>query len=466
MRRYLGVDFGTTHLKGSVVTATGTLLGTVTRPYREVADLSELPAMWWHSFLDVVSELAKYGGTGPIERCTISGMAPNVILTSIESEGDDRVLLFHSDVAVEIEARLDRELGSAKWANEVLSKIIWLKSGIGSSILTPSYRFHSTHSYILWRACRHHVIDPIVVSECGTLCTPGGWSEVTIDRFALEWVQFPEIVPVLESGFEIVEAELRSLVGDSCRMVMGSSDSVATAVGAGVWEVGDILVYYGTFNSATQLLRGMTSVLCEVEVLPCFDWFCSLPLSGAQVSQVVTLLFGEEGWDRFFAEAERAGRGSDGVRFVHTPLGTRSTISTLPEGALFGVGRAGVNRGSVARAMLEGFALALKEFADSEGVTLDGRVGYASGGGASRAVWRQIVAEVTGLSQIMLRETGGAWGTAVLGIGSDLGIGHLAQVLDSKRIQADVNESTLEGREEYLSVSVDYKRMFGWGLRR
>ncbi len=452
---YLGVDFGTTHLKGCLIDEDGVVLAKKSTRYE--TQKSSRANAWRDAFLGIAGEVLSLANVTSVNAVCVSAMAPNVLIEGSKT-GFGEAILFHEDTAFVTEQRLDNELGSVPWANEVLSKLIVLNENLGKE----EGRWFSTHNYIVhWLTGGNYYLDYPVATECGTIWDHGEWSTSVLNEFSLENLAMPQLAsPMTQVGF-VGSPDARRILGDDCAVVMGSSDTIATLTGLGI-DPGERLFYYGSFNSATQVKVPLSSLLTRPQASAPFDWYCSLPLSGEQVRSTVELLEGAQAFDTFWEKAALSPIGANGVRFVHTPWGVNSTVSTVPRGSFFNV-PIDVSAGDVARAVGESFGFAMRAFADAAGLPSTGGTAVVAGGGAGVRVWRQMVSDITGFTQRRIRDADFGLGSALIAMGGVLGIESMERAVLSHKAQSEITIPHEASVLAYESEYIDYRKVFGWG---
>lgn len=453
---YLGIDFGTTHLKGSVIDRSGAVLAE--RSARYPKDATSRGTEWSTAFLRIARELREVSASSRFDAVCVTGMAPNVMVSGAD-RAPGPTILFHEATAYELEVQLDEQLQSPPWANEVLSKLITLDALVDGG----ARRWFTTHNYLAEWLTGAYVLDYPVASETGSLWRGGEWDRRLLGGFGLTGLELPELAaPLLDLG-PVRDADASAVLGSKCRVILGSSDTVGTLVGLGVRE-GERLFYYGSFNSATQVAPSLRSLVTERQRTAPFDWFCSLPLSGEQVRSTMELLTPGGGFEEFWSEAATSPLGAGGVRFVHTPLGTTSTVSTVPRGTFFHL-PVDVTRADLARAVGESFGYALRAFADEQGISSVGGSAVAAGGGAASSAWRQLVSDITGARQRRNPHADLGFGSALLALGGHTSFDALESALAAHEAVAHDTLPDLDRHADYAPHYEEYRELFGWGTR-
>ncbi|HVL68787.1 MAG TPA: FGGY-family carbohydrate kinase [Vicinamibacterales bacterium] len=406
----VGVDLGTSVVKATALDVNSGERHQIASAYGSRS--AQASPSGWSSVLErILTTLFDQIESGVrVEALSITSMVPNVALRT-ESDEPIGTLLFCDDDAYELELSLDKQLNSPKWANEVLSKVLLLSKGS-----TTPFRWYSTHNWLVRDLTGAFVVDTVTAGECGSLIEPGhGWNGAILGDFGIDRSSLPEIMPPATFAGRVRASygvpQLRGVP-----VTVGSSDTVATALGAGLANERDaLLVYYGTFNSAARITRTRDEVLFGLSPLNPFQWILSVPRAGEQLSHLAGLITdGENRTEQlalFDALAASSEPGARGIVFLHSDDLRQTTVSSRPRGSVRYL-EPHHTRGDLARALLEGFAYLLRWAIETESTTFSAAL--AAGGGARSNLWRQIVSDVTGLTQVYRPSADRGVGSALL----------------------------------------------------
>lgn len=395
----IGVDFGTSVVKATALDLkTGARLQ-ISRTYGDRGEQSS-PDGWSAMLHRILSQLIDdLGSTVSVQSLAVTAMVPNVALVTNEGATLGS-LLFCDDDAYLLERELDAQLDSAPWANEVLSKILFLTR----NNRIKEFRWYTTHNWLVKDLTGAFVIDSVTAGECGTMIsTLGRWSSEMIEHFRLSSESIPEIVSPLSLVGTVRDSYPVAAVR-GVPVAAGTSDTIATALGAGWEEKPDsLLVYYGTFNCAARIAPTRSEIITGAVARNPFEWILSIPRAGTQLVHLAGLLGeGELAADRLScldAFASTSPPGSNGVVFLHADNITDTTVSSRPAASIRNL-QPHHTRGDLSRSALEGFAFLLRwslQKAGLDGTSFSSIV--AAGGGARSPLWRQIVSDVCGVDQ-------------------------------------------------------------------
>lgn len=221
----------------------------------------------------------------------------------------------------------------------------------------------------------------------------GCWYSPYLDALGLREAQLPSLGQSGDTlGCLTPEAAARCGLSTDTTVRLGSFDHPGGAIAGGVIEEGDLLVSCGTSWVCLFPVRDRTvclreKLLCDPFLSPegCFAGMFSLVKIGETLDAAIRLYAGEDDdrFDRFYAMAEAAGLGADGLRLdpMNDPL-------PLPNG----------NVEALARAVVEWIASALRgsmRQIEAYGITF--RRAVMAGGPSRNPICRAIVEEIIGV---------------------------------------------------------------------
>jgi xylulokinase len=402
----IGIDVGTTGVKGVAIDADGRVLATASAEYplsRPHPGWSEQdPDDWRRGAKDVLDRLPE----GPIGW---SGQMHGLVV--LDADGDVlRPAILWNDQRTAVEAdEIEERVGLARLVeltgNRALTgftapKLLWLRRH------EPDVYARIRHvllpkDYVRYRLTGELAIDAADAS--GTLLFDvqrRAWSEEVCAALdiPLEWL------PPAQESTEVA----------------GAGDQAAAALGVGIARPGPVSVVLGTSGVVFAALPAYTHdpqarlhVFCHA--VPNTWHAMGVMLSAAGSASWLRGVLGAQP-SELDAEAERWEPGEEGLLFAPYLAGER-TPHPDPDarGAFVGLSSRH-DRGALWRAMLEGVAFGLRdslELLRELGCTVE--VGRASGGGARSELWLRIVASVLGLPlELTESEEGSAYGAALL----------------------------------------------------
>ena len=431
--RLLGIDVGTSSVKGVVCDGDGTI-----RARASVALRTSMPrpgwveqdaeADWWAGIRAVCDELLATEPR-PAAVC-VSGLGPCLLPTDDAGRPLRPAILYGVDTRAvaeiaELEARYGAEEivargGSRLTTQAVGPKLAWLVRH-EPEVWDATRRVTTASSFAVLRLTGAYVLDHHTASQWDPLydLRAGAW----IDEWAAEiapGVELPRLLwPGEVAGVVDERGERETGIPAGTPVAAGTVDAWAEALSAGVRAPGDLMLMYGTtmFLVATaDAPRPDARLWCTAGVLPgTFSLAGGMATSGALTTWVRDLT-GAAGYDELLGEAAAVPPGSDGLVVLPYFLGERSPLfDPDARGVVAGLTlRHG--RGHLYRAMLEATGYAVRHHLDVlDEIGARPRRLVAVGGGTRGGLWPQVVSDVTGMTQEVPRETVGAsYGAAML----------------------------------------------------
>ena len=402
----VGLDVGTTGVKAIAISPDGRVLASASESYPLSTPrpgwAEQDPDDWWRAAQACLERLPD----GPIG---LSGQMHGLVVLDAEDRVLRPAILWNDQrtaaECAEIEARVGLERLIELTGNRALTgftapKLLWLRRHEPDTyarirhVLLPK-------DYVRLRLTGEHAVDAADASGTLLFDVAGRrWSQEVCD--ALE-------VPIawLPTAHESTE-------------IAGAGDQAAAALGVGIASPGPVSVVLGTSGVVFAVLpsyaadpRARVQVFCHA--VPGTWHAMGVMLSAAGSLAWLRRAVGAD-YGVLDEEASRWAPGTEGLLFAPYLAGER-TPHADPDarGAFTGLSLRH-DRGSLARATLEGVAYGLR---DSLELLLElgvrPEVGRASGGGAASDLWLRIVASVLGLPlERTESEEGSAFGAALL----------------------------------------------------
>jgi xylulokinase len=402
----LGLDVGTTGVKGVAITHDGRVVASATESYPLSTPhpgwAEQDPELWWLAARRVLARLPE----GPLG---LSGQMHGLV--TLDGHGDSvRPAILWNDqrtgaACAEIERRVGLERLIELTGNRALTgftapKLLWLRAHEPDayarirSVLLPK-------DYVRFRLTGERTIDAADAS--GTLLF-----DVARRRWSDEVCSALEIPPAwLPEAHESTE-------------VATAGDQAAAALGVGVVAPGAVSVVLGTSGVVFATLPAY-----EADPQARVHVFChAVPgtwhAMGVMLSAAGSLAWLHDAVGGSYAELDAAAAawppGVEGLLFAPYLAGER-TPHADPDarGAFVGLSLRH-DRGALARAVLEGVAFGLRDSLELlRRLGVRPEVGRVSGGGARSGLWLQIVASALRLPlERTESEEGSAYGAALL----------------------------------------------------
>lgn len=425
----LAIDIGTTTVRAILFDLAGRRVGEARYeppvltpgPYRAEVD----PEVRYRLTLRSIRDCLAATGTPPENVLALSLSGLQHALVPIDAQGKvlDNAMLWMDQrcapqaawLSTEYGDLLTRISGRAMMSTTMSApKLRWLVEN-RPEIVAEARWFLPIKDYVRWRLTGHIATDPGDAGGTGLYDpTTGSWCTALLDIVGIPEAKLPPILPAETLiGGVLPEPAAEAGLLPGTPVVLGAGDVPATRLGAGTTQSGATCMYIGTacWIAAPQRRKG---------------GFGSTATTGAALKWVVDLLSGRgdegarsEDYERYLCDAAQVPIGACGLIFLPHLMGERGPVADpLAKGTLFGLTLAH-HPPQIVRAVLEGCALHLRSIFDQLTEERLQEV-VAVGGGVKSPIWRQIIADATGVALIIPEEIeAGALGVAILaGVGA------------------------------------------------
>lgn len=435
----IGLDIGTTGLKGVLLDVEAGIVATASRPNRlasPVPGAAEAdPAQWLGNSVEILEELATAGRELGLEVAGIatSGMVP--ALVAVDAAGHPvRPAMLQND------ARAVREVAAAAAGLDPAEVLSTTGAAVSQQSIGPKARWVAEHEAEPWErvarlqgsydwvlgalGARPHV-EANWALESGLFRLDGEPYEPAFDAAALD----PELVPPRAvPGQQVggLDPAVARRVGlpDGVPLVVGGADHVLSAYGAGLRESGDWLIKLGGAGDilaiSTEPVVDARMFLDEHPVAGLWLPNGCMATSGSLVRWVQQLL-GIDDLRAMDAEADR--RTAAEVLCLPYFLGEKTPLNDPELRGVFAGLHLGHDRVDLYRSALEGIAFGFRHNAEvlrEMGVPLERAT--VTNGGATSLLWKRIHASVLGTSLATVRNHPGAALGAAVAAGVGVGV--------------------------------------------
>jgi xylulokinase len=431
--RLIGIDVGTSSVKGVACDRDGAILARAQQPLTTSMPRpgwveQDAQRDWWDAVRAVAAPLLQ-AAPAPAAVC-VTGLGPCVVPVDADGAPLRPAILYGVDTRAsaeiaELEARLGAETIVARGGSRLTSqaigpKLAWLARH-EPDVWARTERLLGANAFAVDRLTGEYVLDHHSASQWDPLYDlhAGDWIE--------EWAQeiapgkrLPRLLwPGEQAGTVTDDAAAQTAIPAGTPVAAGTIDAWAEALSAGVREPGDLMLMYGTtmFLVATvDAPRPDARLWSTAGVRPgTYSLAGGMATSGALTSWFKELV-GADDFATLLDEAAAVPPGSDGLVVLPYFLGERSPLfDPDARGVIAGLTlRHG--RGHIYRALLEATAYAVRHHLDVLAeIGASPRRVVAVGGGTQGGLWPQIVSDVTGVAQEVPAETiGAAYGAARL----------------------------------------------------
>jgi len=456
MKKYIGIDIGTTSLKAAVFDTEGNRLGLKKVDYTLDTDAESgfiefNPECYIQMCEKVISELQDE--CGEISALSIDTQGETLILT--DEEGTP---VYPAIVWLDNRATREADMIKEKFGNKLVydvtgqpeitagwpaSKLLWVKNNL-PEVFKKTKKVFMLEDWVIYRLTGEFVTEPTIQSSTIYYDIHGGkwWSEM-LDFIGVDESIFPKVV---KTGVIVGKHKGISVVS-------GTLDQIAGTIGVGVVDESLISEMTGTIM-AICVMKSEAPEFDPTSIVPCHlhaieGKYCMI-LWSATAGMALKWFREQFASDLSFKEidelAEKVAPGCEGMSML--PYFCGSTIPNYNPNATATF--SGVNlshtKAHFARSIMEAVAFMLKSDLDYVSAESVKKI-RITGGGASSPLWAGIKADVTGkeLDTVCESETA-CLGTAILAM---VGDGAYPSIEEAAR-------STVRTKKTYYPEGNDY----------
>ncbi len=494
---FIGIDVGTSSVKGVLVGDDGAVLHIASNKYdfdMPKPGWTETPAArWWTHTVTVLRELSAKGHD--IVGVGLTGQMHGSVLLDSDSlgrGGRDEIdsirpaLMWNDQRTVEQCVQITEafggahgcveQLGSAALPGLTLPKLLWVKQN-------EPERWARVCAVCLPKDFVALQLTGVLAGDVGDLSgtlmlSPATrrWNRTSLDLLGID----DSVLPAVHESSDVVGrvtawSAAQTGLAEGTPVVVGSGDNQAAAIGAGVTEPGQLMIVLGTSG---VVLAPSVEPKPDLEGPGRLHLFCDATgsagspggyvLTGCMLSAAGSLewarsvLAAGERFDVMMDEASAVGAGSDGLMFLPHLTGERCPYADpTARGGWISATRAHT-RGHLVRAVVEGVCIGLAQIKDMIGdLAGEPHEVRLTGGAAKSALWRQILADCLGLPVAPVAvDEGPAYGAAILGA---VGVGRAGSVSELSSAWVSMGEETTPGMDRgvYGALGERYRDAYG-----
>ena len=436
----LGIDVGSSSAKAVAVDQCGEILAEESHPYtvaRPAPGRAEVNAHDWYGAARAVIR----GCIAQLGHCEVAGLAvdgPAHNVALLNDRGEVLAPVLHwSDLrskpqadrlARESEGLIERLSLHASNPSWTLAQLAWIREE-QPDILDAASSLQITKDFVRNRLTGGIATDPY--DAVGTQLydsLENQWSE---DLCALVGLQASDMARVLEpveqAGEILPDAAKDTGLAPGTPVFTGTGDTTAEAIGVGMTEIGETVVKLATSGTvltiSAQPEPDLSLLTYPYVIAPLWIAMASTNAAASSVKWFQTTFLGANGGfnrvESMHALAAQSPPGANGVVYHPFLSGERSPYWDADLRAAFTGMSASTSLGDLARAVMEGVALSLRDGASALESTGHELHSYRLiGGGARSDEWATIMSDVFGKPLARTTIAAPAYGTAVIaGVG-------------------------------------------------
>jgi xylulokinase len=489
----LGVDIGTSGSTGVLVDPALNVVESVALEH----DVSvptpgwaehDADEVWWNDFVQITQRLFERTDVEPDDVAGVGVSALHAAMLPLDESGTPLrpAILYGVDtrsgeeIAL-LNERIGRETiyqscGNALTFQSVGPKILWYKRNEPERFDRTEQIVDAT-GYVVYKLTGEYTMDNAIAAFFHPLYNPSEltWNDEMFDATGLDRGLLPETRWSTEiAGAVTGEAAAETGLAEGTPVIVGTGDALASQISVGAVEPGDAIFMYGTTGVIYTVLDEERTTP-ELWSFPhCLEGKYTIAGGMATSGAIVKWFRNEFGGDAVVGEgtgkasyshlndeAADLPPGSDGLVVLPYFSGERTPINDdAARGTVTGL-TLSHTKYHVYRAILEGVGYGFRHHLETmraAGVPID-RV-LAIGGGAQSDLWRQIVSDVTGVSQQYVSNPVGSplGGAYLAGLGTDVFDG-LDPLTESTTV-AETTEWDAETKETYDEYYEVYRDLY------
>ena len=473
----LGLDLGAGSLKATIIDAAGRIMGEASHPVTTKIPRfgwSEQDPAEWFSALCAAIPAALEAASLPaaaIAGVGISAGAHIPVLTDAEGRILRPAIMWNDQRAAPQAAALHEKAGEQIIASSLnranptwtLAMLAWLQENEPAT-MARAKRLYLAKDWL--RACLTGTWETDFSDAVGALLADNETKNWSPELAALIGIN-PEILPPIVPPEHIVgkvtaEAAARTGLAEGTQVICGSNDTTVEFFGIGAITpgIGGLkLATAGVLYLATLGPEVHPPISCYPHIMPGLYYAATGTNSCASAHRWLRdLMFAEGGFEAMDALAAATPAGANGLLFHPYLQGERAPYwDPLLRADFIGL-TISHGKPEFARAMYEGLAFSIRDLLDAARA-----LGFSfgtirlMGGGARSACWRQIIADVTGLTIERTEAADASFGAALLaGIGTGVFVSREDAVARCVRL-ADKTSPNPDSHDFYSKLFKIYK---------
>lgn len=440
-------DLGTSGTKAALTDITGSIVAVSERRYEVYyssdGGAEQDPEDWWKAIVETTHEMMEKAGVDPGQIAGMSMSAQMVGTMPVDRDGKPlhRAMIWLDSRAEEEAAILRKKTGMPFIGGKAPSaKVYWLVRNM-PDLFAKTHKILDCKDYLQFRMTGVYATD-YTLSSATTYFNPWAkiWWKDILEAIELPLEKLPKAIPSTDVVGELTPQAAEELgLREGIPVVSGGGDAPCATVGSGAISPGRMHLYLGTsawvaavIPEFSLLAEGLMPNACCDEnnnallgemdnAGGCLKWFHEQLLSRedeeAAARDGLTIF---QYMDRL---ADPVPPGSDGLIFLPWMWGERAPVEDDNVRGGFTSLALNHTKGHMIRAVLEGVGYHLRWiFSAVEKTGITQKEANVIGGGATTAIWLQILADITGVKLLQVEDpldacARGAAMTAAVGLG-------------------------------------------------
>jgi xylulokinase len=446
---FMGLDTGTFESKGVIIDGECEVIAT-----HAVAHGMENPkpgffehdadAVWWHDLCEISNWLLNESGIDPARILSVgcSTLGADCVPVDRNCKPLRRAILYGIDARATAEMawladyfgedRINEWFGRSLCSSDVMPKILWLRNN-EPEVYRQTHKFLTGSSFIAAKLTGNFTVDRFLgLASFNPLYHADGTPDPETCIPICRTDQLADVRSTIDiAGYVTAQAALETGLARGTPVIVGTDDSGAEAISAGVLQPGDMMLQVGSsvyMILCTPELVNDDRIWREEFIIPgTFDVSAGTNAAGTLTRWYRDTVFtdcltasreahGVNAYEAMMEGIDEIPPGSDGLITLPYFAGERTPINDpLAKGVLFGL-KLSHTRRHMYRSALEGVGYSInqhfKVFAENR---LAINKIMVVGGGTKNPQWMQIIADISGNTMTMPAVTiGASFGDAMM----------------------------------------------------
>jgi xylulokinase len=429
MDYFMGIDTGTFESKGVLVDQNFKVIAVSAHPHgmdnpKPNHFEHDAEAVWWHDFCVISRDLLAQSGIDPkdIKALGASALGADCLPVDEQCRPLRKAILYGIDARAVDEMEQLTELygqeqikawyGRPLCSSDVMPKILWIKNK-EPEVYEKTHKFLTGSSYLTAKLTGRYTVDRFLgLSSFNPLYRPDGTPDEELCKPICRPDQLAEVLSTIDVAGRITpEAADETGLAEGTPVIVGTDDSGAEAISAGVLEPGDMMLQIGSsvymFLCSDRLVSD-DRVWREEFIIPgTFDISAGTNTAGTLTRWYRDQLFpdvtqvadktGKNAYELMMHGIADIPPGSGGLVTLPYFAGERTPINDpMAKGVIFGL-TLEHTRAHLYRSALESVGFAINQhFRIFREHRVPVRKIMATGGGTKNPLWLQMIADITG----------------------------------------------------------------------
>jgi xylulokinase len=415
MNIYIGIDLGTTMLKGMAMDDTGKILASFAKESpmisRKTTWAEQGAELWWTTTLELLNLLGTKVNLKQVKGIGLSGQMHGLVAYDKNFTPVKRAIVWMDKRSSrEVEDILERfgntslykTTGNPIFTGFLLPSLLWVKRN-EPELYKQIHKVSSPKDYLAYRLTGFLKTEATDALATGAFeYKTNKWSKKILTKVGISESLFPEIIPTSESygGVTAKTSRISSIpVGTP---VFGGSDQSMAALGNGLIKEGDVAIAISTggqflvigkkgFIDPKRRLHTLNHALPDVGL-----YMAATLSAGFSLRWFKNEITGYKDmpYPKFLEHIKEIAPGSDGLFYLPYLAGERTPyFNPNLRGAFIGLSHAHT-RAHLTRAIIEGVAFSIRDCANVfTDMNMPMKRVILSGGGVKDPEWRQIITD-------------------------------------------------------------------------